>query len=211
MSATELPENDWRRSVYGRSQISGIGVRKAPRLSERLRVQEVQGNRCLYCELPIGTSIWRRSQTVILRTNWDHFVPYSYLARNPDNNWVLACHVCNGVKTARMFDTVQAARQAILPVREAKGYEDPKAVLMRLGLTADEDPWPDKIRPKHGAYYHAARAIRAGVYGTACGIEIAATQAAPLYRRTVQCRRCTLQRDVPVVPQIAPPAQRGDA
>lgn len=207
MTAPELPENDWRRAVYGRSQIGGIGIRRAPRLAERIRVQEAQGNRCLYCELPIGTAIWRRAQTVILRTNWDHFVPYSYLARNPDNNWVLACHVCNGIKTARMFDTVQTARQVILPVREAKGYEDPKSVLLRLGLEASDDPWPEQIRVKNGTHYHAARVVRSGVYLSACGMEISADQSAVIRRHQVQCRRCTLARDIPVVPPASTPRE----
>lgn len=202
MTIHELPENDWRRAVYGRSAIGGIGVRRAPRLADRIRVQEVQGNRCLYCEIPIGTTIWRRSQSVTLRTNWDHFVPYSYLVRNPGANWVLACHVCNGIKSCRMFDSVQAARDTILPIREAKGYEDPKAVLLRLGLelTPDDDPWPEKIRIKGAPHYHAARLIRAGLYLTACGIEVEAERSAEIQRHQGQCRKCSLHRDVPVVP-----------
>lgn len=207
----ELPENDWRRTVYGRSVISGTSTRKAPRLADRIRVQQAQGNRCLYCELPIATQIWRRSGTVILRTNWDHFVPYSYLARNPGMNWVLACHVCNGIKSCRMFDSIQAARAAILPVREAKGYEDPKDVLLRFGLAPAENPWPDRVRIKGGARYHVARLITAEVYLTACGIELPVADSRDIARHQGMRRPCAMRRDIPVVPpSVTAPTQRGE-
>lgn len=208
MSNRDLPESDWRRTVYGRSTISGISVRRAPRVAERAHILETQGNRCLYCELPIGTTIWRKAQTVTLRTNWDHFVPYAYLARNPHTNWVLACHVCNGIKSCRMFDSVQAARAVILPTREAKGYEDPKTVLLRLGLTPEEDPWPEKFRPKGSAYYHAARLITPGLYLTACSLELDAATGREIQSHQIQCSKCTVRRDVPVVPPSIIPAPR---
>lgn len=195
MSTQELPAGDWRKTVYGRSHISGVQNRKAPLLAERLRVQEAQGNRCLYCEIPIGATIWRRSRTVTLRVNWDHFVPYAYLARNPRNNWVLACHVCNAIKSCRMFDSVQAARAAILPVRIAKGYEDAKDVLMRLGITPQEDPWPEHIRLRGAHFYHLGRLLRAETYLTACGKEVSVEQMAEIQKHQTQCKACTLRRD----------------
>ena len=134
MSNPELPAGDWRLQVYGRSRISGQDQRRRPRQAERARVLAAQGNRCLYCELPIGTQIERGTKRVILRPHWDHFVPYSYAQRNQSTNWVLACHVCNGLKPARMFTSVQAARDAILPIRLRKGYESPERVLQRLDL-----------------------------------------------------------------------------
>lgn len=134
MTATELPAGDWRRVVYGSSQIGGTGVRRQPRRVERERIIAQQGYVCLYCEIPISTKIWRGSRDVILCAAWDHFIPYAYSQRNPSQNWVLACHVCNGIKTARMFADVEAARRAILPERIAKGYESPEEVLHRLGL-----------------------------------------------------------------------------
>lgn len=134
MTATELPAEDWRRSVYGRSQIGGNGVRRQPRRVDRERIIAQQGYVCLYCEIPISTKIWRKAREVILCAAWDHFVPYAYSQRNPAQNWVLACHVCNGIKTARMFADVETARRAILPERIAKGYEAPEDVFHRLGL-----------------------------------------------------------------------------
>lgn len=200
MTARELPPGDWRLRVYGRGPSTGVTTRQRPRLAERNRAVELQDSRCLYCELPIGTAIWRNSRTVILRTNWDHFIPYAYLARNPGSNWVLACHVCNIIKSCRMFDTVQQAREAILPTREAKGYETPRAVMLRIGLTVGEDPWPDKIRPKNYSWYHSARLIKPGFYLTACGLEIEKVDIRPIAPHQRRCTRCLIQRDLPVVP-----------
>lgn len=134
MTTDELAADDWRRAVYGRSRISGIGTRRRPHQADRERVIERQGYACLYCEIPISTVIRRRGRELILRANWDHFVPYSYSQRNPSANWVLACHVCNNIKTSRMFADVEAARRVILPERIAKGYESPEEVFYRSGL-----------------------------------------------------------------------------
>lgn len=123
-----LAPDDWRNDVYGATQVTGGDRRRYPRKVERDRVIDRQGNACLYCGLTIGTLIWRRNRVVRLVANWDHFVPYAYCARNDGANWVLACHVCNRIKAARMFDTVQQARDAILPARRAKGYDAPNAL-----------------------------------------------------------------------------------
>lgn len=139
MTTNELPAGDWRLAVYGRSQISGIGIRRQPRAGDRERIIAQQGYVCLYCEIPISTKIWRKTREVMLLANWDHFIPYAYSQRNPSSNWVLACHVCNGIKTARMFADVESARRAILPERIAKGYESPDDVFHRLGLEREQN------------------------------------------------------------------------
>jgi hypothetical protein len=180
-------------------------TRQHPRVAERNRAIEKQNNQCLYCEIPIGTPIWRHSKTVILRLNWDHFVPYAYLARSPRDNWVLACHVCNRIKSCRMFDTVQAAREVILPERVARGYEAPKEVLLRLGLAVSENPWPVDVRAMGHAVYHSARMVREGVYLTPCGVEVARDNIRPIASHQRRCTKCLQLRDLPVVPPAATP------
>ncbi|WP_407563352.1 hypothetical protein [Streptomyces sp. 184] len=138
MTAKELQPGDWRRAVYGRSQITGTTRRRAPLKADKERIITKQGYVCLYCEIPLSTVIRRGRREITLKVNWDHFVPYAYSLRNPSDNWVLACHVCNGIKLARMFDSVEAARQAILPERIAKGYESPREVFHRLGLQREQ-------------------------------------------------------------------------
>lgn len=161
MSTTELPPNKrWRIAVYGGHRIDGNGSRKRPRETDKRRISELQSGRCLYCDLPIGAEIIRwsdpghkRNGLVVLRPQWDHFVPYSYSLRNPSANWVLACHVCNGIKTARMFDSVEKARELILPERIRKGYEPPETVIHRLRRDGQGDlddglrrPTPEQLQ-----------------------------------------------------------------
>lgn len=142
LSAKDLPPGDWRLTVYGSTRITGATTRTGPRQADRRRVTEKQAGRCLYCELPIGIEVWRQrpphsrlsSGVVLLKPHYDHFVPYSYSLRNAASNWALACHVCNLIKTARMFDTVEQARDVVLPARLSKGYEAPETVLHRLRL-----------------------------------------------------------------------------
>lgn len=112
----------WQIRVYGRGA-GGGAQRQAPPATTRRRLRAAQLGRCLYCELPIGTRVKRDGKTVALTAQWDHFVPYSYLAQNPEANWVLACQVCNRIKNDRMFKTVEEARAVILKARTAKGYE----------------------------------------------------------------------------------------
>jgi hypothetical protein len=124
-SAHDLPPGDWRLAVYGGTRIIGTDRRKQPSTADRQRILAAQGDICLYCQLPIGTIVTRNGRDVVLRRNWDHFVPYAYSARNPGTNWVLSCHVCNGIKSCRMFTTVKDAQDMILPIRKAKGYSMP--------------------------------------------------------------------------------------
>lgn len=112
----------WQIRVYGRGA-GGGARRQAPQVATRKRIRAAQLGRCLYCELPIGARVKRNGKTVALTAHWDHFVPFSYLAQNPDANWVLACQVCNNIKNDRMFKTVEEARAVILEARAAKGYE----------------------------------------------------------------------------------------
>lgn len=200
MTARELPPGDWRLRVYGRGPSSGTDRRRKPRVAERARIIAQQGNRCLYCEIPIGTIIDRRGKDVVLRTNWDHFIPYAYVARNPHDNWVLACHVCNGIKRGRIFKTVQEVRNTVLPERLDKGYEDPLDVLRRLG-ELPRLPFPDRLRSVNGGVVHYARTSRTGYWETACGQE----KAAALWRTpgtagTHVCEHCVVASGIAATP-----------
>lgn len=138
----------WRADVYTRG-LNPAKERRGPRKSDQDRILAIQGNVCLYCGIPIGTVIGRAVQkphgyiwrtTVMLRRNWDHFAPHSYIAQNPGANWVLACHVCNNAKASRIFATVDDARRAILPSRQERGYESVRSVLSRLATGSKRAP-----------------------------------------------------------------------
>ncbi|SES04002.1 HNH endonuclease [Streptomyces qinglanensis] len=192
MTTPELPANDWRRTVYGRSQISGNDSRRRPRTAERARLIAEHRNRCLYCQIPIGAEILRENSFVTLRLNWDHFAPYAYIARNPQDNWVLACHVCNNIKQGRIFQTVQEVRNTILPERLTKGYEDPLSVCRRLGIVIDHDPWPDRLCVVKQATIHSAAPSKAGFWKTACGLEKPAVLWRTPAKATRYCADCAV-------------------
>jgi hypothetical protein len=196
MTARHLPAGDWRLAVYGRGGGQGGDQRRKPRKRDRDRVIAIQGNNCLYCELPIGVRIWRRANVVTLQPHWDHFVPFSYLLRNPETNWVLACHVCNGLKGSRVFESVHEARERVLPARLAKGYEDVISVMMRLSLDAGSDLWPLEFRRVSGDLVHYGRLLRDGIRETGCGLEIPVAQTTTPTRNGRVCRRCIVRRDV---------------
>ncbi|GGM07028.1 hypothetical protein GCM10010099_23800 [Streptomyces cinereus] len=122
---------DWRIPVYARGA-GGGEQRKAPQPATKKRLRALQLGRCLYCQLPIGARVRRNGRTVALTAHWDHFVPFAYLAQNPDANWVLSCQVCNGIKSDRMFQTVGEARAVVLRERQAKGYELTTETVARL-------------------------------------------------------------------------------
>ncbi len=103
--------------------LTASGQRRTPNAATRRDVLEAQRNRCLYCENTFGSIIRRGHKTISLRLNWDHFVPYSYGLTNGGDNWVAACHVCNGIKSNRMFETVARAKTFILARWAEKGYD----------------------------------------------------------------------------------------
>jgi len=120
-----------RMSLAERARIAGFKgsatqtKRARPRKAVKERILARQRGCCLYCEMEIGSTITRNGKPVTLQINWDHFVPYAYAARNSNDNWVAACHVCNGLKAHRMFDTVQEAKDYVTGRAIAKGYEYP--------------------------------------------------------------------------------------
>ena len=129
---------DWRLSVYQRDGGAATHERRSPPRHVIDAILGAQGNICLYCQIPIGTQILRtyrqRERLVRLMRNWDHFVPYAYVARNPDLNWTIACHVCNRIKFSNVFTTTDEARTYVLPKREELGYEPTWSVLRRINL-----------------------------------------------------------------------------
>jgi hypothetical protein len=132
-----IPE--WRLRTWGTFQ--GGGRRKAPPVRLQRKILEQQGGRCLYCDCEFGSTIYRKGKAITVRLNWDHVVPFAYSRTSVGVDFVAACHVCNGIKTCLMFDSVNQAREHILAVRQQRGY--PRTAWE--ARTADDeviaDPW----------------------------------------------------------------------
>lgn len=97
--------------------------RKKPSKAARERIARAQDNKCLYCEQPIGKLVLRKGKPIFLRVNWDHVMPYAWSADNRKENFVLACHVCNGIKASKLFKTLIEAQIYIRKIRREKGYD----------------------------------------------------------------------------------------
>jgi len=103
--------------------LTGSGRRRYPTASQREEALNRQRNRCLYCDNEFGSQVRRLGKPVVLKLNWDHFVPYAYGQTNDGANWVAACHVCNGSKSGRMFDTLGEARTYLRERWRFRGFD----------------------------------------------------------------------------------------
>jgi hypothetical protein len=99
--------------------------RKRPSKEKIKQMLDIQNNRCIYCEIPFGTAFIhpRLDKLRFTCVCLDHFIPYSYLKDNKLDNFLCACQICNGIKTNKMFDSVEDARAYIKYRRLRKGYD----------------------------------------------------------------------------------------
>jgi 5-methylcytosine-specific restriction endonuclease McrA len=105
MTSFTLAEYEARPSVFEISIGHSARRRKPPKRIQDQIIAE-QGLRCKYCYRSVGPDS-------PLRPHWDHFIPYAYCGGNPDDNWILSCHVCNAVKGSKVFDSVEDVREYI--------------------------------------------------------------------------------------------------
>ncbi len=99
-------------------EISGKARRKRPKTDEAKRILEYQNHKCLYCGIPFDSyrTVFGKCEKV--RLHWDHRIPFIYAQTNSD--FVASCSVCNGIKSARLFETLDEARAFILKRYEGK-------------------------------------------------------------------------------------------
>ena len=99
-------------------------ARSGPSKRWRKYILELQQFRCFYCDRRFGSRVYRGLRMVSLCVHWDHVNPYVYSLDNRDQNFVAACHICNGIKSSLIFGSVEDARTHIRSRWEAKGYSD---------------------------------------------------------------------------------------
>ncbi|MFA6309729.1 MAG: HNH endonuclease [Clostridia bacterium] len=71
----------------------------------------LQNNKCFYCGKEFDLQYYRNGKVRKLIAHADHQIPYSYLLTNPDDNFVMACCVCNMFKSAKMFESVEDCKK----------------------------------------------------------------------------------------------------
>lgn len=96
--------------------------RRLPPMKDRRRILDEQDNRCIYCLRTLGTRIIKDGRLVKLRLHWDHLIPYKMTQNNNSDNFAASCHLCNLVKGALVFDTVEAARIHVQARWEQNGW-----------------------------------------------------------------------------------------
>lgn len=65
---------------------------------------------CAYCLIPFGSVIQKGRRLKLSVVNWDHVLPFAYLQANPGHNWAATCMVCNQIKGADVFKTMDEIR-----------------------------------------------------------------------------------------------------
>lgn len=93
------------------------GERARPSMVYQKEQLHLQGHRCLYCEKVFGFKVQHKRKVVTLRVHWDHFIPYAYLQASPDRNFVAACQICNSLKSAKYFQTLEEVRLYVATAR----------------------------------------------------------------------------------------------
>lgn len=99
-------------------------VRRTPPVGIKKQILEAQNHSCFYCERRFGSHIIYKNKERVLALRWDHIVPWIFSQDNRPENFIAACQICNGVKLARMFDSVEDLRLYVLHEIERKGFKD---------------------------------------------------------------------------------------
>lgn len=100
---------DFEPEIWKR-ECDADGSRSRPAAWLKKEILEQQENRCLYCERMFHSWVHRKKKAIRLTVCWDHFSPYSYSRDNGGDNFVAACQVCNGLKSNKIFETLEEAR-----------------------------------------------------------------------------------------------------
>lgn len=111
---TDSTPTAWKRESLA------TGIRRQPSTGYKRDQLLAQDHRCFYCNILFGGHRSWKGKIVKVRIEWDHLVPFAYLQSNPDSNFVAACHICNRLKSSKVFQTVEEARAYVETKRLTK-------------------------------------------------------------------------------------------
>lgn len=98
------------------------GKRREPGNKIKQKILILQNDKCFYCNKPFGTMYERNGKINFTKLRWDHKVPFSYTQNNETDNWAAACNICNGIKSNKMFSTIEEVIEYVEERRKKKGY-----------------------------------------------------------------------------------------
>lgn len=98
-------------------------VRKAPSKSAQDKILQDQEDCCFYCGVRFGSVRHRDGKPFLIRIHWDHKLPYAYSQNNSNGNFVASCHVCNQMKSDKIFQTVDEAQIYLKNKRNSRKYD----------------------------------------------------------------------------------------
>ena len=110
------------RPAKVKRMVEADATRRRPSAERQAEILTAQQNRCLYCEVEFGSLVFRNKRAVWLRVEWDHVLPFVFSQSCHDKEFAAACHVCNGIKSATIYATLDDARTALALTREMKGW-----------------------------------------------------------------------------------------
>lgn len=95
-----------------------MGYRTCPNKNQKIDILWNQRGKCYWCGQKFGQALVvkrkHKRKIVILRPNYDHVIPFSYLQSNPNKNFVAACQFCNGWKSSKMFSSERVCHVYLL-------------------------------------------------------------------------------------------------
>ena len=97
----------YSRDKADKTRILCKSKRSAPTRKFRNNLVSKQKGRCIYCGREFGTYFYRNGKVKKLFACADHRIPYSFLQANPGHNFVMACQICNGFKSDKIFTTME--------------------------------------------------------------------------------------------------------
>lgn len=91
---------------------------RTPNKSIKYNQLEKQDYKCIYCGETLTYAL----------AQCDHFVPFSVSRNNKRENIVVTCKACNYIKTNKIFESIEEAREYVLKKREEKERKTKKKV-----------------------------------------------------------------------------------
>lgn len=111
---------DYRKRPYKKSRYK----RRRPFKFRQKEAVHEQDYACFWCDHFFGLLVYRDGNPVALKIVWDHVVPVSKGGSNTDDNFVASCQICNGLKSSKVFPSIEAARKYLKNKWIEKGYSD---------------------------------------------------------------------------------------